>query len=321
MDWDRAVQDGLIHADCILVIMSPSSMNSRNVMDEVSFAFDENKTIIPVLYQDCDILFRLRRVQSIDFRNDYASGLQKLLTTLLPLGPVVPPEPVEDEVRRIRLMLLAAHSSADLRRCLEEAEALKNKHPNDAAVLLLYSEVLEAVKLDQRELHRTGADEAQWIKKRPLTPRLSISTRWIAASSAVVLLAVVTYVWYRYQPVRTIPSSTTSAALNPPSETNTLVQPQSPPPVSTSTSSANGLAQPSWKDIESRVKNVYYSVAEMKKSGAFLCTKDPKGGSICHQDVEVIEQGADQTRTVTPVTVYYRHTNGQWQFLKLEEQH
>jgi hypothetical protein len=80
--WDRTVEDALTHCRRLLVILSPASVNSTNVMDEVSFALETQKTVIPVLYRECAIPFRLRRVQYIDFRTDYAAGLKGLLKTL-----------------------------------------------------------------------------------------------------------------------------------------------------------------------------------------------------------------------------------------------
>jgi hypothetical protein len=82
--WDRAVEDALTNCPRMLVILSPTSVNSTNVMDEVSFALEEKKTVIPVVYKDCLIPFRLRRVQYVDFRKDYAGGLKELLKTLHP---------------------------------------------------------------------------------------------------------------------------------------------------------------------------------------------------------------------------------------------
>jgi len=38
------------------------------VMDEVAFALDEKKIVIPVLHRDCKIPLRLRRLQHIDAR-------------------------------------------------------------------------------------------------------------------------------------------------------------------------------------------------------------------------------------------------------------
>lgn len=86
--WARAVQDALNDCPRMLVILSPSSANSTNVEDEVSFGLDEGKTVIPVLYRECRIPFRLRPFQHVDFRSDYALGLKRLLKVL----PAEPPD-------------------------------------------------------------------------------------------------------------------------------------------------------------------------------------------------------------------------------------
>jgi len=80
--WDRAVEDALANCPCMIVILSPASVNSTNVMDEVSFALEEKKTVIPVIHKDCAVPFRLRRLQHVDFRQDYGRGLKELLKTL-----------------------------------------------------------------------------------------------------------------------------------------------------------------------------------------------------------------------------------------------
>jgi hypothetical protein len=80
--WDRAVEEALASCPRMLVILSPSSVASTNVMDEVSFALEEKKLVIPVLARDCNIPFRLRRLQYIDCRADYAGGLKELVKTL-----------------------------------------------------------------------------------------------------------------------------------------------------------------------------------------------------------------------------------------------
>src|SRR5687768_7650787 len=73
--WDVAIGKGLAACSWILVILSPASVASTNVMDEVSYALDENKPVIPVLHEACEIPFRLRRVQYTDFRDDYQGAL------------------------------------------------------------------------------------------------------------------------------------------------------------------------------------------------------------------------------------------------------
>ena len=80
--WDRAVESALKACQSLLIVLSPASIASQNVMDEASFAIDQNKKIFPLLYQDCEIPFRLKRLQHIDFSGDYASAYTRLLSAV-----------------------------------------------------------------------------------------------------------------------------------------------------------------------------------------------------------------------------------------------
>ena len=98
--WDRAVEQALTKAESLLIILSPAAVDSKNVMDEVSFALEENKRVVPVLYKPCKIPFRLRRVQHVDFTGDFSQGLDRLLTDLAiksPTEKLQPPQPVPAE--------------------------------------------------------------------------------------------------------------------------------------------------------------------------------------------------------------------------------
>src|SRR5947207_15448218 len=61
--WDASIEAALNASTCIIVILSPASVGSNNVMDEVSFALENGKTVIPVMITECVTPFRLRRVQ------------------------------------------------------------------------------------------------------------------------------------------------------------------------------------------------------------------------------------------------------------------
>ncbi len=80
--WDNAIEDALIAAPQMLVILSPTSVKSENVRDEIAYALKQGKIVIPVLYLDCVVPLRLERKQHIDFRTDYARGLGALLDHL-----------------------------------------------------------------------------------------------------------------------------------------------------------------------------------------------------------------------------------------------
>ena len=81
--WDREVEGALGACSEMLVILSAKGVESSNVMDEVSYALEERKTVIPIIQGECRIPFRLRRLQRVDFRTDYTHGLQILLDTLV----------------------------------------------------------------------------------------------------------------------------------------------------------------------------------------------------------------------------------------------
>jgi hypothetical protein len=93
--WDRAVEAAV--RDCVgmLLILSPSSVASENVMDEVAVALDAGKTIIPVLIKACAPPLRLARLQFIDATSDYAGALRrcsaKMVTAREATGAARPP--------------------------------------------------------------------------------------------------------------------------------------------------------------------------------------------------------------------------------------
>jgi TIR domain len=80
--WDRAVEDALAKCLEVVVILSPAAVESTNVMDEVSLALEDGKTVLPVLHRQCKIPFRLRRLQYVDLSLNYSAGLDRLLEAL-----------------------------------------------------------------------------------------------------------------------------------------------------------------------------------------------------------------------------------------------
>lgn len=77
--WDESVERALKSCSGFLIVLSPHSVASRNVMDEVSFAIDNGKEVLPILHRPCDVPFRISRLQHIDFTRDYDQAFAKLL--------------------------------------------------------------------------------------------------------------------------------------------------------------------------------------------------------------------------------------------------
>jgi TIR domain len=107
-DWDEAIERGLFECGRMLAVLSPKSVSSQNVLDEIGYALSKKKTIIPVLHQDCEVPYRLNRIQYVDFRTTYDEPLKSLLVAIgdAKQNPETIPVPVPHDRSR-RLYLLA----------------------------------------------------------------------------------------------------------------------------------------------------------------------------------------------------------------------
>jgi hypothetical protein len=155
--WDRAVEGALAGSPVMIVVLSAASVASVNVMDEVSYALGKQKTVIPILIQDCAIPFRLLRIQHVDFRRDYARGMTALLKQLGVQGPAE-----TEEERKAREARRAAAERLEFER--EKRERQKSDAANwkkavaigggVAAVALIA--VLSAMLIRERAQDATG---------------------------------------------------------------------------------------------------------------------------------------------------------------------
>ena len=93
--WDRAVENALRDCAAVVVVLSPRSVASENVLDEVGFAMDHRRDVIPVLLEPCDIPIRISRLQHIDFAGGYQPALERCRRVLgtLPNGSKRPLDP------------------------------------------------------------------------------------------------------------------------------------------------------------------------------------------------------------------------------------
>jgi serine/threonine-protein kinase len=82
--WERSILDALEASDWLLVVMTPTSMRSEWVKDEVHWAIDHRPDrILPVMMESCDpegFHIRLRRLQAIDLGD--ARGSEEMVSAL-----------------------------------------------------------------------------------------------------------------------------------------------------------------------------------------------------------------------------------------------
>jgi hypothetical protein len=109
--WDRAVERAVRSCRGLVVVLSPRSAESDNVADEISFALDSRKSVLPVMIERCTMPLRITRMQVIDATGDYAVALERCFDELTKddapaPAPEVAPRPPERT--RLDAQLLAA---------------------------------------------------------------------------------------------------------------------------------------------------------------------------------------------------------------------
>ena len=80
--WDNEIEAALASASKVIVVLSPDSCGSQHVRDEIGYALDHGKTVIPLMYRTCESPLRLHRHQWVDFRGSYSQAFESLLNDL-----------------------------------------------------------------------------------------------------------------------------------------------------------------------------------------------------------------------------------------------
>jgi len=157
--WEVEVQTALDECLRMLVILSPAAIASKNVLAEAAFALDEAKEVIPVLYRECKIPFRLRPFQYADFRSDYSVGLEELLASLSSQHEVAGREPATSAV----LVSSPARSENELR--LEDEWKLRELRGRadvgDTAAMVTLAEAY----LDGNGVPKDVSQAVTWYRK------------------------------------------------------------------------------------------------------------------------------------------------------------
>jgi formylglycine-generating enzyme required for sulfatase activity len=112
--WDDEVETALESCKTFMIVLSPESLQSQNVKDEVGYAIDAGKDILPLKLKSGDIPFRLRRFQYVDFsKQSYNESLKEIKGILSAAGQVPTPratgkEPSESEAQATQKRIKAA---------------------------------------------------------------------------------------------------------------------------------------------------------------------------------------------------------------------
>ena len=82
LEWDTEIAKALESCDCVLFLETEKSVASDICLDEVHYALEHNKKVIPLIYVDSRTPFRLSRLQHINFTKNYDTGLALLVNEL-----------------------------------------------------------------------------------------------------------------------------------------------------------------------------------------------------------------------------------------------
>jgi DNA-binding response OmpR family regulator len=80
--WLRSIEMALKTCHAMVLIMTPSAMDSHFVTSEYLAILNMKKPLIPLLYSPCEIPFVLEPIHRIDYQVNPAKGMQDLLASL-----------------------------------------------------------------------------------------------------------------------------------------------------------------------------------------------------------------------------------------------
>jgi hypothetical protein len=81
-NWDNAIEQALEKSETLMLILSPTSVESRNVQDEVSIAINADKKFVPILIKECDLPMRWQRRQYADLLHEPEKAIGDIIKFL-----------------------------------------------------------------------------------------------------------------------------------------------------------------------------------------------------------------------------------------------
>jgi len=81
-NWDNAIEEALEKSETFMLIISPTSVESPNVQDEVSIAINTNKKMVPILIKECELPMRWQRKQYADLTHNPDKAIHDILSFL-----------------------------------------------------------------------------------------------------------------------------------------------------------------------------------------------------------------------------------------------
>src|SRR3990172_7809529 len=174
--WDDEVEKALESSEIFMVILTPASITSEHVKDEIGYAIDTGKHILPVLLENAKVPLRLRRFQYVDFTSkNYKEGVEsaKQLLRSLTEEQTVPRREVpastqaqnveREKVEKASVLMRQAKQLLQNRALPEAVQVLRQIltfMPNHEEALTLLAQVEAAILQERESSSRKAQEEA-----------------------------------------------------------------------------------------------------------------------------------------------------------------
>jgi len=180
--WDDELEKALDACEIFMVILTPASISSENVKDEIGYAIDHGKRILPVLLETSKIPLRLRRFQYVDFTTkSFDEGIEsakQLLKNLIDEPTVPIPSMVSDTQEEDRQAEAARKAKKEANRVAEQKAEEKRRVQSAKA-----KSTPPAPKLQQKAEAVSTAPSS----KKPLSKQTIIGI----GAAVIIVLAII----------------------------------------------------------------------------------------------------------------------------------
>ena len=181
--WDREVERALKESEIFMIILTPASVDSENVLDEIGYAIDNGKRFLPVLLENCEVPLRLRRFQYVDFTNkDFDDGVESakdllrdlIMQVTIPRGATSSGQQAETDRKAKEDAEQIARQKAEADRQAKEEDDRKAKKEDDhlakAEADRNAKQKTDADRKAKQDTDREAREEADRLAKQKATP-------------------------------------------------------------------------------------------------------------------------------------------------------
>ncbi len=87
-DWEYAIATSIKRSGVMLYILSPHAIKDEQSQHELTLFMESGKIVIPILYEPCQFDTQKIMIPPISFVEDFDTGLQILLKSIIDSSPV-----------------------------------------------------------------------------------------------------------------------------------------------------------------------------------------------------------------------------------------